>query len=354
MRQTMRKPLAAAAVTATALLALAGCSSGSEPGAESGASEGQSAESSETSSSGGSDLTIGFATPTASETYWTAYVTGVEEKAEELGVDVTFTDARNDANTQLEQVNSLIVSGVDGIVLAPVDTTSLKSAGDAVNTAGIPLVTSNRALDMTYGDVSGDSPKLRVGFNGVAIGEVQGQLVVDACEGLDPCNVAMLLQPLGSTPQIERSEGAMSVIDQHSNIKIVAEQSDNNDANTAMDLTRTILQQNPDLNVVASQYDPSAIAASQAVQEAGRAEDVKVIGVGGSKDGIQAVESGALEGTVWVSPKTDGATALEVMVAILRGEDLESQIETINGRPTVPVELVGVTKENADAHPGEW
>lgn len=301
------------------------------------------------------EILIGFVTPTASETYWTSYISGVEEKAAELGVNIQVTDGMNDANTQLEQINSLIATGVDGIVLTPVDTVSLLDAPKLADDAGIPLITSNRALDMEYGGLDGGSaPLVHVGFNDVAVGEVQGQLVADICADFDPCRVAMILQPLGSTPQLERSEGFMNIVEEHSNIEVVAEQSDNNDANTAMDLTRTILQQNDDLNVIASQYDPSAVAVAQAVEEVGRKDSVQVVGVGGSMDGIAGVESGALTSTVWISPSTDGKTALEAMVAIVKGEELPVAVEMTNNRPTVPVSLVGVNKDNVADYPGEW
>lgn len=328
------------AITATAALALT-----------MGACSSEGAQDGDTSSA--EDITIGFAMPDASVTYWTSYVNGVEEKAKELGVDVTFTDARNDTNTQLEQVNSLVVTQVDGIVLPPVDTTSLLGAVAAANDADIPLITSNRAIETEYGGVDGASPKVHVGFNDVEIGRQQGEMLVTLCADVDPCNVALLLQPLGSTPQIERTQGTKEVLEGQDNIVIVAEQSDNLDANTAMELTRTIVQQHPDLSFIASQYDDTAVAAAQAVAEAGRSDDVKVLGIGGSKAGVAAVESGELEGTVWVSPRTDGAVALETIVSILRGETL-TDVEDVNGRPTVPVGLVQVTAENAAQYPGEW
>lgn len=299
------------------------------------------------------DLKVGFAMPDASVTYWTAYVNGVEEKAAELGVEVQFSDAQNDTNTQLDQVNSLLVSGVDGIVLPPVDTTSLLGAVDAANENDIPLITSNRALEMEYTGVGGASPMIHVGFNDVEIGRQQGEMVADLCEGNDNCEVALLMQPLGSTPQLERTEGFKEVVESHDNITIVTEQSDNLDSNLAMELTRTILQQHPDLDILATQYDDTAVAAAQAITEAGRASDIETVGIGGSKLGIDAVEAGDIFGTVWVSPRSDGAVALEAMVAILRGDEITG-LETINDRPTLPVGLVQVTAENAADHPGEW
>lgn len=304
-------------------------------------------------SSGDADLTIGFAIPAANQTYWTAYQNGVKDAAAEMGVSVVFADAKDDANTQVEQVSSFIVSGVDGVVIAPTDTVGPIVALSAVSDAGLPLITSNRLLDTTYGGAGGALPEVHVGFDDVKLGELQGEMVVDACEGIDPCNVALLMATLGSSPQIQRTEGLHNVIDNESNIVMLDEQADDFDSQKAQDLTSNYLQKFPELNLIVSQYDEMAVASARVIADAGKADDIRVIGLGGSENGIAAVTDGTLLGTVWVSPKRDGVTALETMVHIIKGEDLTT-LGDVNGIPTVPVGAEKVTAENVADYPGEW
>lgn len=336
----MRIPrILATAGIGTLLLSAAACSSSDDDTA--------------TQASSSSNLTIGFAIPAANQTYWTAYQNGVKEAAAEMGVTVVFADAKDDANSQVEQVSSFLVSGVDGVVMAPTDTVGPIVALAAVSDAGLPLITSNRLLDTTYGGVGGALPEVHVGFDDVKLGELQGEMVVDACDGIDPCNVALLMATLGSSPQIQRTEGLHNVVDKATNIVMVDEQADDFDSQKAQDLTANYLQKYPDLNLIVSQYDEMAVASARVIADAGKSDQISVIGLGGSENGIAAVTDGTLLGTVWVSPTRDGVTALETIVHIIRGEAL-STLGDVNGVPTVPVGAEKVTAANVADFPGEW
>lgn len=320
---------------ASAIIALSAC--GSSGTAASGAS--------------GDNLKIGFAVPASNQTYWTAYINSVNAEAKELGVEVVFADAKDDAATQVEQVGSFLTAQVDGIVLAPVDPIGSNAAVETVAATDIPLITSNRVLDTTYGGVDGAKPLVHTGFDDVQIGEINGQIVADACADKDPCNVVSLTANLGTSVQTQRSSGQTSVLDQHSNITVLDSQPDNFDATKAAEVTASWLQKFSDVDVLTCQYDEMCIAAADVMEQSGR-DGVDVIGVGGSKNGVAAVEDGTMLGTAWVSPVSDGKTALETIVKILKSEEVST--EDVNGIPTVPVAAAAVTKDNVADYPGEW
>lgn len=299
------------------------------------------------------NLKIGFAVPAANQTYWTAYINAVKAEAADLGVEVVFADAKDDANTQTEQVASLVVSGVDGIVLVPTDTIGPIGAVATAADADVALITSNRVLETTYGGAEGADPRVHVGFDDVSAGRLQGELLVDACEGRDPCNVVQLMATLGSSPQVQRTEGLDEVLAEHPNITILDRQADDFDSNKAVDLTLSYLQKYDEIDFLIAQYDEVAVAAARTIEESGRAGEIGVIGLGGSINGVDAVESGQMLSTVWVSPSRDGVAALETIVAIAKGEALTG-VEEINSIPTVPVEAVKVTEQNVADYPGEW
>ena len=60
------------------------------------------------------------------------------------GVDVQVEDAQNDVAKQLDQINNFVASGVDAIIVNPVDTTATQAMSDAAAAGGIPLVYVNR------------------------------------------------------------------------------------------------------------------------------------------------------------------------------------------------------------------
>jgi len=71
--------------------------------------------------------------------------TGLTDHADTLdGVDVQVEDALDDVARQLDQINNFIASGVDAIVVQPVDTSATQAMSDAAEEAGVPLVYVNR------------------------------------------------------------------------------------------------------------------------------------------------------------------------------------------------------------------
>lgn len=330
----MKIILKAAALTAVAGLALTGCS-------QAGAG----------SSSGGKEK-IGIALPAGNQTFWTSWQNGARDAAAKLGVEASFSDAKGDANTQNDQVNSLLTGGAKGIIIASVDPKANASVAQAVTDADAILITGNRTIEAKYGGVHGANPRVHTGFNDVAIGKMQGEILVDACKGIDPCQVVLQEGTLGSTPQIQRTAGLMEGIKSASNVKIIDKQSNDFDPTKAVEVTQTLLQKHPKIDVMLAQTDPEAVAAARVIKEQGRQGGIKVIGIGGSMEGTAAVESGALYGTVWVSAKADATTAVETLVKLLRKESVN--VVTTGERPTVEVPAVKVTKENVAKYPGEW
>ncbi|MCA0253538.1 MAG: sugar ABC transporter substrate-binding protein [Actinobacteria bacterium] len=304
-------------------------------------------------SPGAESIKIGVALPEGSQMYWASYKNGAEAKAKELGVEITVTDAKNDANTMNEQISTMIVSGVAGISIASVDPDANLQSAQAATEAGIPLITGNRLLSGTYGGVGGANPQVHVGFNDVIMGEQQGQLLIQACEGKDPCLVVLQEATLGSSPQIQRTEGLTKAIEGQSNIQIIDKQTNNFDPAKAVEVTQTILQAHDKIDVMVTQDDYTAVAAQNVLSEQKR-DGILVIGLGGSVNGIEAVQKGLLYGTVFHSASEDAAKAVETLVQIIRGQGDQVTVATGGERPTVVVETSIVTKENASQFEGTW
>ena len=159
------------------------------------------------------DYVVAFAIPTSQATYFTAYDNAVKELADELGVEVKFAFAENDAAKQNQQVAEFIISGASAVVVAPVDVDASLPGITAYENAEEPIVTSNRFVNGVYGGVDGANPKVHTGFSDYEIGRNLGELMVTACGDLDPCQVIMEQGTIGSSPQIERDRGAFEILD---------------------------------------------------------------------------------------------------------------------------------------------
>jgi ribose transport system substrate-binding protein len=248
----------------------------------------------------------------------------------------------------------MIVGGIKGLAVASVDPTGNKGTAQAATDANIPMITSNRTLEMAYGGVGAANPQVHTGFNDIQMGGFQGDLLIKACEGIDPCNVALQVGTLGATPQVQRSKGLKDKIASSANIKIVMEETNDFDPVKAADVTQTMLQKSKDIKFILAQTDPEALAAATVLKEQGLDTKIGVIGIGGSKEGVEAVASGKMYGTVRVSGADDGATSLRTLYAIVTGKGSELKVDTSGERPTVVVDALMITKENAAANPGDW
>ncbi len=324
-------------------VALTACSSGTTPAASGSGSSGTAEK-----------VKLGIALPAGNQTFWTAWIKGAQDEAAKLNVDLTITDAKNDAQTMNDQVNTMIVSGIKGLAVASVDPTANKPTAQAATDANIPMITSNRTLDMKYGGIGGANPILHTGFNDYQMGGFQGELLIKACANKNPCNVGLQVGTLGATPQVQREKGLMDKIASATNIKIVMRETNDFDPVKAADVTQTMLQKNSNIDFLLAQTDPEALAAATVLKEQGLASKIGVIGIGGSKEGVEAVASGKMYGTVRVSGHDDGATSLDTLYAIVTGKGSTLTVDTSGDRPTVVVSAMIITKDNAAANPGDW
>ncbi|MVY35819.1 substrate-binding domain-containing protein, partial [Escherichia coli] len=95
-----------------------------------------------------------------------------------------------------------------------------------------------------------------------------------------------------------RSQGYHDVIDEHSDMKMVAQQTANWSQTEAFNRMESILQANPDITGVISGNDTMALGAEAALKAAGR-NDVVVVGFDGSdyvRDSI--INNGNIKATV--------------------------------------------------------
>ena len=88
---------------------------------------------------------IGVSMALFDDNFLTVLRNGIQEMADGMdGVDVQIEDAQNDVASKLDQINNFVASGVDAIIVNPVDTSATQAMTDAAAAAGVPLVFVNR------------------------------------------------------------------------------------------------------------------------------------------------------------------------------------------------------------------
>ncbi|KRC51970.1 LacI family transcriptional regulator [Leifsonia sp. Root227] len=266
-------------------------------------------------SAGGKRITIGVTVYDMSS-FITQGKQGMEAYAAANDIDLQWNSAGGDVATQANQMNQYVSGGVDAIIIVPVQADSLQPQVAAAKAAHIPVVDVNTAL-------SGAALDASVQPDDVAAGEQEANQMVDALGGKG--NVVILEGPLGSSPQINRGKGIANVLAKHPDIKVLAHDTANWKRDEAVNkMSNWVSAFGGQINGVISQNDDMALGAIQALREGGQS-GVKVVGIDGIEDGLNAVKSGTMIGTSLQHGTVELATGLAVAAKIVRKEKVDTK-----------------------------
>lgn len=295
MKRKLSTTIAAAALAATTAFALTGCGAG-DPEA------------------GSADTIVVGVTVYDMSSFITQGKEGMEAYAEANDIQLQWNSASGDVSTQANQVDQYVSAGVDAIIIVPVQADSLGPQVEAAKAQDIPVIAVNTSLTGVEVDAS-------VQPDDVAAGAQEATQMVEALGGEG--NVVVLQGPLGSSPQLDRGEGIDSVLGENPGLKVLAQDTANWKRDEAVNKMKNWISAfGDDIDGVISQNDDMALGAIQALREAGMT-DVKVVGIDGIEDGLDAVKAGDMIGTSLQHGTVELATGLAVAAKIVRGEEVE-------------------------------
>jgi inositol transport system substrate-binding protein len=254
----------------------------------------------------------------------------LQEQATALGdVNLQFEDAQGDVGRQLSQVQNFIAQGVDAIIVNAADTSATQGITDMAAQAGIPLVYVNQGP--TPGTKLPEKVTVVVSDHLVA-GRLQMEALAECMGGKG--NVAIMLGELASNTTDERTAGNKEVIAKHPDIKVVLEQTANWSRNQAIDLMTNWITMGEPIDAVAANNDEMAIGAIFALQQAGvDMAKVCIGGVDATADGLDQMQQGNLDVTVFQDAKGQGRGAIDAALKLVKGEKVEPFV-------LIPYELV--------------
>ena len=254
-------------------------------------------------------------------------------KADAIGdVELTVVDAGGDAAKQLQQVETFISQKVDAIIMQPQEQEACSPAIDKAKAAGIPIINCN-SLTIT-------EPDAYVGSNDSESAEIAMTYIAEQLGGKG--NVLMMHGHPGQTAEVKRTEGAMDILAQNPDMTLLDEQTADWDRAEAMTLMENWIQAYGDqINAVFCQNDEMALGALNALVQAGKKDNVLVVGVDAIDDALQSVKDGKMDATVYQDCKGQAEGAIEAAYKLAKGESVEKEI-------LIPFILV--TTENVDEY----
>ncbi len=267
-------------------------------------------------------LQVAYLSASSANTWLLSSRQQMEMVAAANNVEITEFDAQFDPGLQATQFQDVIASGnYDGVVLVAI--TGIATAPDIADAlaAGLEVVTLNQVVgeDFTTSDpqVPGVSASIMAApfVNGLRYGE----LTVQACADLDPCEVVYIYGIKGLPLDDALRAGFDQVIADHPNIEVVAEgEGQYLGPEGGINATQDILQVAPDFDVLVG-ADQSVQGAEIVLTDEGKLDQVHLIGLGGSTPAIEAIADGRWFGGVFGAPGDEGRIAMEAMISVLTG-----------------------------------
>jgi ABC-type sugar transport system substrate-binding protein len=265
--------------------------------------------------------------------YVAAMQKAIQNRAKELGVKLIETDAFNDTNKELANVENILAQKPDLLLFEAASLEASVASIEAANKAGVPVVQFN-------GKANGGEYVSFVGSNQIESGLALGQWLIDlrTQTGKDKLKGIYLRGVAGQITDIARHDGVVKALaDAGLTDKFeFVEQYADYDRGKGQSVTESLLSQSKDIDFIVANNDDMILGALAATKAAGL--QVPMCGVDGLPEAIAAIQSGDLSATVFQNPEGQAAGGLTAAVWYLEGAKPDTEI-------LIPFILV--TPENA-------
>src|SRR6056297_1732986 len=245
---------------------------------------------------------IGLSVSTLNNPFFVELKNGAEEKAADLGVEITVVDARDNAAKQLNDIQDLIQRKVDLLIINPTDSDAIVTAIEDANNAGIPVITVDRGAN-------GGEVLVHIASDNVAGGAMAAAFLAEQINFNG--KVVELVGIPGTSAARDRGKGFETKLKDYPDIELVAKQSANFNRAEGLKVMENILQAHPDIDAVFAQNDGMALGAVEALRAAGKLDEVVVVGFDAIDDAVKAVEKGEMAGTIAQQPALMGSLSVE-------------------------------------------
>src|SRR6476619_792090 len=252
---------------------------------------------------------LAFVTNNAAD-FWTIARKGTEKAdAERADVTVEFRLGDGTAAAQKRIIDDLLAKGVDAIAISPVD---------PANQTAMLNDAARQALVFTHDSDAPDSRReCYVGTDNVAAGRQAGDLIKEALP--QGGKIAIFVGKLDARNAQERLQGIKEAI-AGSNISIIDVRTDDTDQVRAKANVSEMLVSHPEVAALVGLWSYNGPAILNAVRDAGKAGQVKIIAFDEDDETLTGVKSGAIVGTVVQQPYEFGFQSVTLMEKELKGD----------------------------------
>lgn len=308
----MKRNKLLAGAAASVILGISACSSATDDNGGSGSGSGGDGGGS------GEGIVIGFSVYDMQYEFFQKMEEGTRAAAGERSWEFRLHDEKSDENEMVTGAQALLDQGVDVLVISPFKPDALGPIINKAQQLGIPVIVNDIG--------GGGTPYDAIVISDNENGGVQAAEYIDEqiqAMGLESQKVVSITCEPSAVYAARRNIGFRNTIEELG-YDVVTELSGNSKAEEAYKIMKDALAKNPDVAGVFACNDPMAVAASNAIRDAGLdpVNDIVTVGFNGDAEALTAIEAGQLSATVAQDPSAMGALTIELAAALLDGEEL--------------------------------
>lgn len=273
---------------------------------------------------------IGYSLKTiTNDDFQLALYTAIQEAVEASGNEFVpaIAETQTGVATQVAQIEDLINSGVDALILNPMDANACIAVMEKAKEAGIPVVLVDQGIEGNE-----DLYITFVSTDNFAAAKVAGEYMANALSDGD--KVIIVRGANGSAAGDDRADGFKAGIE-GSGLVLANEQPGDWTVDVAMQATENMLQADPDVKGIFCCSDNMIAGILQALENNDiDVADVCFISFDGAKSGVDFIADGKLTGSMAQFPSVIGQTAVEVLTSVLSGETTAADYESFTDAGT--------------------
>ena len=272
------------------------------------------------------NLVVGFSQIGAESEWRTGNTASIKEVAESLGVELIFSDAQQKQENQIKAIRTFIAQQVDVIGVSPIVETGWESVFQEAYDAGIPIILVDRRAD-----VPEHLYATHLGSDFVEEGRNAARVMVDLLDGEG--NIVELVGTVDSAPANDRYIGFREILQNYPDMKIIASESADFTRAKGKEVMEGFLDQyGDDIDALYAHNDDSAIGAIKAIEAYGLqpGEDIIIVSIDAIRDAFQAMIDGKLNATVECNPLL-GPQFFDIALKVVNDEEVPKWIPSQEG-----------------------
>jgi D-xylose transport system substrate-binding protein len=334
--------IAISVVLSTMTLSLAGCGVLNATG-----------DSASASPTKGNDITVGLLLPEKANSRYDKFdYPIIKRKVAELTKQhgkVEYANADASAARQSEQLQGMIDSKVDVILLDAVDSRAIADGVKKAKDAGIPVIAYDRLAE---GPIDA-----YISFDNELVGEVQGRTLLEALgSGADTSDKIVMMNGSPTDPNAKQfKEGALSELNGKVTIAASYDTTGWKPENAEANMGKAIAEIGKDnIAGVYSANDGMAGGVIKALKAAGVTQLPPITGQDAELDAVQRILTGEQYMSVYKSYPTEAEAAAQMAVTKIQGKDIQFDAltqdrvdsPTLKGIPSRLVQVSALTKKS--------